>query len=201
MAKQDRAEATRQRLLDAATRSFSEHGFDGTGVATICELAQVSKGAFYHHFESKQAIFLALMQEWLGGLDDQLNAFQSTMINVPQGLHAMKGVLGQVLEVGGDQLPMYLEFWSQATRDSQVWGETIAPFHRYHEFFEGMMQEGIEEGSLRQMRASHAARVLVAFAVGLLMQGLLEPEGEDWTEVTEQGLDILMNGLLESGTA
>jgi AcrR family transcriptional regulator len=201
MTQQDRAEATRQSLLRAATRCFSEQGFDGTGVATICEMAKVSKGAFYHHFESKQAIFLALMHEWLGGLDQQLSAFQSSMRNVPQGLRAMMSVLGQVFEVGGDQLPMYLEFWSQATRDPRVWGETIEPFHRYHEFFESLLQEGMEEGSLRHMKAGHAARVLVAFAVGLLMQGLLEPEGEDWTEVTTLGLDILMNGLLENGTA
>ena len=51
-------------------------GYDGTGVAMICERAQVSKGAFYHHFDTKQAIFLALMQQWLEGLDHQLDAFR-----------------------------------------------------------------------------------------------------------------------------
>lgn len=195
---QDRAEMTRQQLIDAAASCFAEQGYDGTGVAMICDRAQVSKGAFYHHFETKQAIFLALMQKWLEGLDHQLDAFQTSMKSVPEGLHSMTGLLGTVLEVGGDALPMYLEFWSRATRDQQVWQETIAPFHRYHTFFGTLLQAGIDEGSIRQVDADHAARVLVAFAVGLLMQGLLEPEGEDWAEVAGLGMDMLMNGLMEA---
>jgi AcrR family transcriptional regulator len=195
---QDRAEMTRQQLIDAAASCFAEQGYDGTGVAMICDRAQVSKGAFYHHFDTKQAIFLALMQQWLEGLDHQLDAFQTSMKSVPEGLHSMTGLLGTVLEVGGDALPMYLEFWSRATRDQQVWQETIAPFHRYHTFFGTLLQAGIDEGSIRQVDADHAARVLVAFAVGLLMQGLLEPEGEDWAEVAGLGMDMLMNGLMEA---
>jgi AcrR family transcriptional regulator len=197
MRQHNRAELTRQRLLDAALRCFAEQGYDAAGVAIICDLAEVSKGAFYHHFDSKQAIFLALMQDWLESLDQQLTMFQADMVNVPAGLRSMKGLLSQVLEVGGHQLPMYLEFWSRATRDPEVWRETIEPFQRYRAFFEAMLLGGMQEGSIRMVRADHAARVLVAFAVGLLMQGLLEPAGEDWTEVTELGLDILMNGLME----
>ena len=198
MKHQERAERTRQQLIEAAVKCFAEQGYDGTGVAMICERAQVSKGAFYHHFDTKQAIFLALMQQWLEGLDHQLDAFQTSMQSVPEGLHSMTGLLGTVLDVGGDQLPMYLEFWSRATRDPQVWQETIAPFHRYHAFFGSLLRTGMDEGSIREVNANHAARVLVAFAVGLLMQGLLEPEGVDWAEVSDLGMDMLMNGLMEA---
>ena len=59
--KQQRSEETRARLLEAAEACFSESGYDGTGVAKICRRAGVSKGAFYHHFETKQAIFLELL--------------------------------------------------------------------------------------------------------------------------------------------
>ena len=199
MGSQDRAEITRQHLIDAAARCFAEYGYDGTGVAMICESADVSKGAFYHHFDTKQTLFLALLQQWLEGLDRQLDDFKMAMSSVPEGLQSMTGVLGAVLDVGGDQLPMYLEFWSRATRDARVWQETIAPFHRYHTFFGSMLRSGIEEGSIRDVDADYAARVLVAFAVGLLMQGLLEPEGVDWSEVSALGMDILMNGLMEAG--
>lgn len=201
MRQQERAELTRQKLLDAALRCFAEQGFDATGVAMICELAEVSKGAFYHHFNSKQEIFLALMQAWLETLDQELESMKAKMTSVPAGLKAMKGLLGQVLEIGGHQLPMYLEFWSRATRDPQVWQATIEPFQRYHAFFQALVEAGIQEGSLRTVESNNAARVLVAFAVGLLMQGLLEPEGADWVVVTDHGLDILMHGLVEEKTS
>jgi AcrR family transcriptional regulator len=47
---QERSQATREQLLASAERCFSLSGYDATGVAEICTEAQVSKGAFYHHF-------------------------------------------------------------------------------------------------------------------------------------------------------
>ena len=62
---QKRAQLTRARILDVSTRLFSQNGYDATGVAEICAAASVSKGAFYHHFESKHSVFLAILDEWL----------------------------------------------------------------------------------------------------------------------------------------
>lgn len=198
MIKQQRALTTRENLLRAAARCFAEQGYDGTGVALICDAAGVSKGAFYHHFDSKQSIFMALIQDWLEGLDQQLAGFQAAMPSVPEGLRSMTGILAGVLAVGGDQLPIYLEFWSRAIRDPNVWQETIDPFHRYRTFFQTLLTQGMAEGSIRPLNPDHGARVLVAFAVGLLMQGLLEPRGADWAQVAQSGMDILMNGLAEA---
>ncbi|HPX96273.1 MAG TPA: TetR/AcrR family transcriptional regulator [Brevefilum fermentans] len=41
---------TRQSILDTALSLFSKNGYDATSVAEICQQAQISKGAFYHHF-------------------------------------------------------------------------------------------------------------------------------------------------------
>jgi len=47
--------------MDAAVKLFSTRGFTTASVDDICEEAGISKGAFYHHFETKQAHFLALL--------------------------------------------------------------------------------------------------------------------------------------------
>jgi len=65
MATQQRSEETYSRILDAAAASFARNGYERTGVAEICHAAGISKGAFYYHFSSKQALFLALLQRWL----------------------------------------------------------------------------------------------------------------------------------------
>jgi TetR/AcrR family transcriptional repressor of nem operon len=46
---------TRQRLLDAGVQRFHVYGFHATGVDDIAKTANVPKGSFYNHFESKQA--------------------------------------------------------------------------------------------------------------------------------------------------
>jgi TetR/AcrR family transcriptional regulator, cholesterol catabolism regulator len=47
-------EQTRQALIDAAVRLFGERGFHGTSVQELVDAAGVTKGAFYHHFGSKE---------------------------------------------------------------------------------------------------------------------------------------------------
>jgi AcrR family transcriptional regulator len=62
---QQRGEETRSHILDVAGELFAERGYDATSVAGICARAGVTKGAFYHHFKSKQAVFLELRDRWL----------------------------------------------------------------------------------------------------------------------------------------
>lgn len=50
---------TRQALIDAAVRLFTERGYDQTGVADIAEAADVSKRTFFLHFPSKEDVLLA----------------------------------------------------------------------------------------------------------------------------------------------
>jgi AcrR family transcriptional regulator len=199
MAKQQRAEETRTHILQAGAECFAQNGYDATGVAEICQRAGVTKGGFYHHFPSKQALFLALFEQWLAVLDEQLAAFHAEAENVPDGLREMAGMIGQVFEVASGQLPMFLDFWGKAAHDPDVWKEIIAPYRRYQTFFAQMIQEGIDEGTLRPVDPKTAAQTLVSLAVGLLLQGTLDPDGADWAQVTKESIDIYLEGITKRG--
>ena len=58
----ERREATRGRLLDAAARLFAEQGYESTSTQQILDAAGTSRGALYHHFATKQAIFEAVFE-------------------------------------------------------------------------------------------------------------------------------------------
>lgn len=58
------AATTRQRILEAAFELFLTHGFDGTGVNQILHKTSLSKGAFYHHFKSKEEIYTQVMNDF-----------------------------------------------------------------------------------------------------------------------------------------
>lgn len=60
---QGRAEATRQRILDAAVGLFAEGGYAETGLNDITGAASVTIGAFYYHFASKEAVATAIIRE------------------------------------------------------------------------------------------------------------------------------------------
>lgn len=54
----------RLRLLEAAISVIRAQGFAGTSVDDLCRAAGVTKGAFFHHFESKEALGVAAAHYW-----------------------------------------------------------------------------------------------------------------------------------------
>lgn len=77
--------ATRRALLDAAQAQFTEHGYRGTSLDAVVTEAEVTKGALYHHFSGKQAVFEAVfaqveqaatqtVREAVAGVDDPWEA-------------------------------------------------------------------------------------------------------------------------------
>ena len=59
--REEYSEATRQALLDAGREAFAANGFQAAGMEAISRAARVTRGAFYHHFEDKKALFDAVV--------------------------------------------------------------------------------------------------------------------------------------------
>ncbi len=55
--RQDYSSSTKRALLDNATTLFTDHGYAGTSLDEVVAAARVTKGALYHHFPSKLALF------------------------------------------------------------------------------------------------------------------------------------------------
>jgi TetR/AcrR family transcriptional regulator, transcriptional repressor for nem operon len=60
MAKPD----VREKLLTAGLEALHRRGFNATGVQDITDAAKVPKGSFYNHFESKDALGVAVVERW-----------------------------------------------------------------------------------------------------------------------------------------
>lgn len=196
MVNQTRGVDTRKNILSVSLELFSQNGYDATSVAQICQGAQISKGAFYHHFASKQDLFLALMTTWLEAVDGYFQISGETAENVPQALENMAAVSGGLFEALEGGFPILLEFWTQASRHPAVWEKAVAPYQRYLEYFTGMMQSGIDEGAFTpSMDPEQAARVLTSVVMGLLLQATFDPHGSAWQDVTRLGIKILIDGM------
>ena len=187
---------TRDNILANALQLFSKNGYDATSVAEICEQTQVSKGAFYHHFPSKQELFLALMTSWLGEVDGTLQAAGDLAKDVPGSLEKMAATTGQLFEELEGGFPILLEFWRQASRKPEIWERAVAPFRYYLTFFVNLVQKGVEEKDFDDtVDPEISARILMAMAMGLLLQASFDHADVDWQATTESGINMILRGM------
>lgn len=111
-----RVEAQRKRILDAAQHCFIEHGFHGASMANIAETAGMSAGLIYRYFENKSAIILAIVEEQLVllreeiSLNDRPELPQLMADNYARNCGARRGMNAALL----------LEISAEATRDPQI---------------------------------------------------------------------------------
>jgi AcrR family transcriptional regulator len=192
---QPRSEETQTQILQAANHLFSQFGYEATSVAEICQAAGVSKGAFYHHFPTKQAVFLKIMDDWLTQLDRAFSDALTETRDVPQAIDRMAQMAAGTLRSADARLSIFLEFWRQAYHDPHIWQAAIAPYHRYRDFFSTLIQKGISSGSLRPVDPDLAARLFVSLALGLLMQAIFDPQGAEWDQETILSYRLLVEGL------
>jgi AcrR family transcriptional regulator len=129
MARMTRAESkerTRQRLLAEAQRLFRERGYAATSLEQIAEAAEVTKGAIYGHFASKEDLMLSALEaapapDYSTTLHDQSRPLRERLAEFSRAVAA---------EDPGDteELAMYLEFYAALLRAPdalQRYGSTV----------------------------------------------------------------------------
>jgi AcrR family transcriptional regulator len=67
------------RLLTAAREAFAHDGYAGVNIADICDTAEVAKGSFYRHFETKDAIFVAAVRSVTDVMADELEGLRAPL--------------------------------------------------------------------------------------------------------------------------
>src|SRR5215468_432116 len=67
-------ECRRTQILQAAVRCFARHGYYATTIEDLVEETGLSRGALYLYFPSKEAIYLAISEQWSCGMQEAFQA-------------------------------------------------------------------------------------------------------------------------------
>ena len=95
---EDQLVARRRAILDAARRAFARHGYEGATVKVLEAETGLSRGAIFHHFRDKEALFLALAEQDAGRTAEVVE--QAGLVQVMRDLRDKDaGWLGVQLEV------------------------------------------------------------------------------------------------------
>jgi TetR/AcrR family transcriptional repressor of nem operon len=156
-------------LIEAARRLVRHKGFAATSVDDLCSAAGVTKGAFFHHFPSKEALGVALIDDWT-----QMTGvmFASHPYNfLPDPLDRVFGYIALRREILGQPVP---EFSCVAGTTVQEAYETSAPIR---EAAERSIRSGFQHVQPHLVAALAAHPVSGVTADGLAQQFQVAVQG------------------------
>jgi AcrR family transcriptional regulator len=177
-------ERTRQRLLVEAQRLFRERGYAATSLEQIAEAADVTKGAIYGHFASKEGLLLSAIEE--APTPDYATTLNDQSRPLPERLAEFSRTVAA--EDPGDvaQLAMMLEFFAALLR-------TPDALQRYSSGLERRLQELADADSDEPVAGTTPVQAWTighALSVGLQLYQRLAP-GLVTPEVFERALGLL----------
>lgn len=88
MKREEKNQQTRRKILDRALAEFADKGYGGGSVNAVCAGPDISKGIIYHYFPSKDALYLACVEE----------CFQRLVVYLHNVLSNMKGSVEEQIE-------------------------------------------------------------------------------------------------------
>ena len=193
MTQEERRLETRKNILIAAQKLFAAQGFTGSGVEDICRQAGITKGAFYHHFDSKQELLLEILDHWIDivslSIDPQEIKKTSSLNLLLDIIDTMEPSFAR----SKDQPPVFLELFMKGLKDSKLKKINQRSYNKFVDFFAIVVSQGMEQGSIKTDDAREAAKILFSLTMGFLIQGLLDPMGEDWPKLTKKSIRMLLS--------
>ncbi|MCF3640476.1 TetR family transcriptional regulator [Rhizobium sp. TRM95111] len=105
----ERTEATRLALIDAARRLFVQRGYAETATPDIVAAAGVTRGALYHHFEDKKALFRTVVEREAGRVAEEVERRAAPAGSPRAALTAGAGAYFDAMAVAGRTRLLLLE--------------------------------------------------------------------------------------------
>jgi AcrR family transcriptional regulator len=163
MARQVRSELTRRKILDAAIDVFGEVGYASAAWGTIIERTGMTKGALYHHFDSKESLASDIIDEGsqalLGAFRNACGPGSPALENMIHGTFAIANVISvDKTARAAEQLTAVLGGFNEAAARSYAgWVGEMA----------GQARRAISEGDLRgDIDPDSVSRAIVGAMIG-----------------------------------
>jgi len=156
-------EETVQKILDASLQLFLEKGYEKTTVLDIVgNLGGLTRGAFYHHFKSKEEVLEALTDKLFREDDSFERARKETGLT---GLQKMKrAIINQLHFVEPKYQSLVVAHMSLVEKNPQVLAKIIVEIREaVAEYLQPLIEEGIADGSIRNNNAKLLGELLQLF--------------------------------------
>ena len=195
---EEHMEERRQQILDAAVRSFSRGGLHQTTIEDIRLEAELSRGAVYHYFKTKEDIIDAIRERSAGQAESIYRGSSDGddgAANLMNLVDATLSVMTSPESAEANRLALFL--WAESLVNQRIMDGQLPSFKPYLEQLARSFAEAQEEGRADPQVDSQAiARVIAGTMLGLQIQLTWEPDMD--MDAAGRALELMLAGKLWS---
>ena len=195
---EEHMEERRQQILDAAVRSFSRGGLHQTTIEDIRLEAELSRGAVYHYFKTKEDIIDAIRERSAGQAESfyrESSGGDDGAANLLNLVDATLSLMTSPESAEANRLAVFL--WAESLVNQRIMDGQLPSFKPYLEQLARSFAEAQDEGRADPQVDSQAiARVIAGTMLGLQIQLTWEPEMD--MDAAGRALDLMLTGKLWS---
>lgn len=185
-------EDRRAQLIVAARKVFTQHGYHAAGISDIIKSAGVARGTFYNYFESKRAIFQAILEEMVGEVFSAVEPIDVGRPLAPQMRSMLVAIVDAVTDPGVVRLLFTEAVGIDAEGDLAVRSFYDAVTLR----LEAALQAGRTMGVVAPGDMKLTARCLIGLIKEPVFQAALHGEQIDAEALIDELFRLLTRGAL-----
>jgi len=157
MADRDRPADSASVFLQAASEMINDRGYRGASVDAIAERLDLTKGSFYHHYESKEELVYACFERTFALIDEVMEE----AITCPTAAARLKHIVAHLVRLQLDGAGTLLTVGTISTLAQEQRGEVLGCYRALTHRVADILIDGIIEGSVRPVDPLLAAEMIV----------------------------------------
>ncbi|MFQ5828577.1 MAG: TetR/AcrR family transcriptional regulator [Candidatus Methylomirabilia bacterium] len=193
MSRDEAKAATRQKILRGAREVFADKGYHGALVDDIVRVSGTSKGAVYHHFPTKQALFVALVDEFASHL-------ATAVTQAIEGRHGALAKVEGALRAGLETFARHRELARILLLEAMSLGETYEAkrtevHSRFAALIRAYLDEAVAEGSIPPLNTEVATFAWLGAVNEVVIQWLHTGRPDLPTEALPALTELLLRSI------
>jgi len=182
-------------ILEAALTIFVKKGYSEARMDDIVHEIGLSKGALYHHFQSKRDLFIALIEHWMDqysplGTGVKMSAKPSREI-----IQHIARFTTRLFQRNPNWFLVEPEIWSFSNRDDEIKELSSQLYTRVLSELEAIIDRGIKYGEFKNVNAGTIAMSIMTSLHGMMWFAMFKPNDFSLEEYVELNMELILDGI------
>ncbi len=187
----DSGETTRERIIRASAELFAANGYDATGIADIQARAEISRGAFYYHIDSKQTLLFEISKTQVDKMNKVAAQVADRRAPADEKIREMARAL--LRNISDHRAEWTVFFRELVALTGERRAEILSARDRYEQYWMELFRAGVRGGLLTDVTPLQVKGILGMLNYTYLW---LDPHGSVSPEqLADSFVDLLLNGM------